>query len=183
MRKQTISRMILSLLFGLPWPVLAAEEHHDGALNQVRTQVQTQLERIRYAKEVGNSAITLTRYRVADRLERAENELERQQAKLERLRDDISNQGSCLYSPCGQTSAADKATVDSALSRVEAQIRETETLISRMKRFRREVDKPVLEHSRASGLLGSMRSDAGASPLTFEEGEDEQPAPPPRRAP
>lgn len=183
MRKQTISRMILALLFGLPWPVLAADGSHDGALHQVQTHMQTQLERIRYAKEVGNSAMTLTRYRVADQLERAENELERQQAKLERLRDDISNQGSCLNSPCGQTSAADKATVDSALSRVEAQIRETETLISRMERFRREVDKPVLERSRASSLLSSMRLGAEASPLTSEQGEDEQPAPPPRRAP
>lgn len=118
------------------------------AVQRLEIEIQTQLERIRYAKEAGSAAMTLARLRVAEQLSRAEQELERHLANLERLKESLANHVCSLEASCGETTGEEsRGVISSALSRLQAQIKETDGLISRMEAFRNDVDEPILEPS------------------------------------
>lgn len=175
--------LIFATVLAVPGLVLAGSgTRQNTAVHRLELEIQTQLERIRYAKEAGSAAMTLARLRVAEQLSRAEQELERNLANLERLKESLANHVSSLEASCGESPGEEsKGVISSALSRLQAQIRETDALISRMEAFRNDVEEPVIERSTGdastSGLwglddddvsLGTSNTTVSASPMPVQ---------------
>jgi hypothetical protein len=94
---------------------------------------------------------------VAEQLGRAEQELERHIANLERLKESLANQVATMEASCGETRGEEgREVIGAALSRLQAQIKDTNTLISRIEAFRNDVDEPVVERSSGEASIPGL---------------------------
>jgi DNA anti-recombination protein RmuC len=173
---QRVCAIVLIFIAACAVPTLVragAATNQNAAVHGLELQIQAQLERIQHAKDTGSAAMTLARLRVAHQLSRAEQELERHLANLERLKEGLANQVDTLEASCGQTDGENREAISSALSRLQAQIRETDALISRVEALRNDVDEPVVERSPGEASTPGLRS------LDEMEVNLGQPSPPP----
>lgn len=126
---------------GLTW----TKGSRNGAIHKVESDIQSQLARIQRAKDVSSSATALTKIRVADKLHRAEQELERHLANLERMRESLEDQaGDLVSSHYLRSGQQQQGPVGAVLSRIEVQIRAADALLARVEAFRRSVDEPAV---------------------------------------
>ncbi|MGO9569224.1 MAG: hypothetical protein ACLP5H_16945 [Desulfomonilaceae bacterium] len=112
----------------------------DSTISQMKQDLQTQVERIRRARETASTQMTLARIRIAEQLRRSEEDLSRQIESLERFREQMADQK-------GQTDQAVvlmqkdwKQFIQQAFSDLDSQLRDTNSLITQMETLRDRFD-------------------------------------------
>lgn len=132
-------------------------------LQQLETQLQSQLEKIKYAREVADRSTSLAKIRIARELRRSEAEMERQIEVLERLKEQMQDQTG--DSPSSLTAVKDawNDALQSAISGLAQQIQSTGILLNRMESFRENVEDSSEDNISSDPKLGDVVPSAPAS--------------------
>jgi len=138
-------------------------------LQQLESQLQSQLEKIKYARVVADRSTSLTKIRIARELRRSELEMERQIEILERLKEQMQDQtGDSPSSFSGIRNDWNKE-LQSTISGLAQQIQTAGTLLSRMESFREKVENSSEDNVPADPYLGDpVPSSPGSGGVTAD---------------
>jgi hypothetical protein len=112
----------------------------DSSISQMKQDLQTQVERIKRARETASAQMTLARIRIAEQLRRSEEDLSRQIESLERFREQIADQRGETDQAVAQMQKNWKQFIQQAFSDLDSQLRETNNLITQMENLRDRFD-------------------------------------------
>jgi hypothetical protein len=112
----------------------------DSTIGQMKQDLQTQVERIRRARETASTQMTLARIRIAEQLRRSEEDLSRQIDSLERFREQMADQKGETDQAVAQMQRDWKQFIQQAFSDLDSQLRETNSLITQMETLRDRFD-------------------------------------------
>jgi len=112
----------------------------DSTISQMKQDLQTQIERIRKARETASAQMTLARLRIAEQLRRSEEDLARQIESLERFREQMAEQKGETDQAMALMQRDWKQFVHQAFSDLEFQLKETNNLIEQMETIRDKFD-------------------------------------------
>ncbi len=138
----------------------------DSTISQMKQDLQTQVERIRRARETASSEMTLARMRIAEQLRRSEEDLSRQIESLERFREQMADQKGQTDQAVVQMQRDWKQFIQQAFSDLDSQLRETNSLITQMEtlRDRFDVDPDELPDSNNVQILTPSAPEPPANP-------------------
>ncbi len=138
-------------------------------LQQLETQLQSQLEKIKYARDVADRSTSLAKIRIARELRRSEAEMERQIEILERLKEQMKDQTGESPSSLTEIKDAWNNALQTAISGLSQQIQTTSLLLSRMESFRANVEDGSEDNassdSRPNDMVPYTPSSGGTSDL------------------
>lgn len=112
----------------------------DSTISQMKQDLQTQVERIRRARETASSQMTLARLRIAEQLRRSEEDLTLQIESLERFREQMADQRGETDQTVALMQKDWKQFIQQAFSDLDSQLRETNGLIAQMDTLRDKFD-------------------------------------------
>jgi|GEM_PF-962446 len=138
----------------------------DSTISQMKQDLQTQVERIRRARENASSEMTLARIRIAEQLRRSEEDLSRQIESLERFREQMADQKGQTDQAVVQMQRDWKQFIQQAFSDLDSQLRETNSLITQMETLqnRFDVDAEELPDSNTVQILTPSAPEPPANP-------------------
>jgi hypothetical protein len=129
----------------------------DARFEQLEQQLEVQLERVRYAREMADRTMSLARITAAERLRSSEQQLMKERATLERLREQLREQTTEATAPSGGEKDW-PALLANALSGIEAKIREVVSLLDRLESFRGDMDAEDDDFCAERLLMGQLNS-------------------------
>ncbi len=109
-------------------------------LYQLETQLQSQLEKIKYAREVADHSASLAQIRIARELRRSEAAMERQIEILERLKEQMQDQIGESPSSFAAVPESWNKKLQSTIAGLVQQIHSNNLLLKRMESFREQVE-------------------------------------------
>jgi len=112
----------------------------DSTISQMKQDIQTQIERIRRARDTASSQMTLARIRIAEQLRRSEEDLTRQIESLERFREQMAEQRGDSDQALNVMQRDWKQFIQQAFSDLDSQLRDTNNLITQMETLRDRFD-------------------------------------------
>ncbi len=137
----------------------------DSTISRMKQDLETQIERIRKARDTANSQMSLARIRIAEQLRRSEEDLTRQIESLERFREQMADQKDDTDQAVAQMQTDWKQFIQQAFSDLDSQLKDTNSLITQLETLRDKFDIDSEAISIPSN--GQATSQAGAqSPAT-----------------
>lgn len=136
----TALSLVTLLAIILPGSALCQTVSIAAMLHQLESQLESQLEKIKYAMDAADRSTSLAKIRIAQELRRSEAEMERQIEILERLKEQIQEQSGDSSSSLSEIRNDWNKALQSAISGLAQQIQTTGILLSRMESFRETVD-------------------------------------------
>ncbi len=112
----------------------------DSKISQMKEDLQIQLERIRRARDTADSKMTLAKLRIAEQLRRSEDDLTGQIERLERYREQLTDQRSGNGQVASEMQQDWTRYVADAASNLHHQLQQTNDLIARMESLRDKFD-------------------------------------------
>jgi hypothetical protein len=112
----------------------------DGTISQMKQDLETQIERIRKARDTASSQMSLARIRIAEQLRRSEEDLTRQIESLERFREQMADQKDDTDQAVAQMQSDWKQFVQQAFFDLDSQLRDTNSLITQLETLRDKFD-------------------------------------------
>lgn len=137
-------------------------------LEQIALRLETQLERIRYAREVASEAMSLAEIRFLRELTRSEAELERQIENIERLKDQLQDDTDVTSASLSSVKPNPNNALHSSLAGMMDQIRKAGSLMNRIEAFRSHVEgrsAERLDKGAEISDVGASSQDTGEKPL------------------
>jgi hypothetical protein len=131
----------------------------DATISQMKQDLETQIERIRKARDDASSQMTLARLRIAEQLRRSEEDLARQIESLERFREQMADQKDDTDQAVAQMQNDWKQFVQQAFSDLDSQLRDTNNLITQMENLRGRFDVDPEAWSGSSSGQTTLQSD------------------------
>ncbi|MDQ7781915.1 MAG: hypothetical protein RDU20_03485 [Desulfomonilaceae bacterium] len=150
----TLLLLIMTAAIVQPVPAVSQTASIAAALQQVEAQLQTQLERIKHAREAADQSTSLAKMRIARELLRSEAEMERQIEILERLKEQMQDQTGDSPSSLAGIRDAWNSALQSAISGLAQQIQSTAQLLSRMESFREKVEDGSEDDRSSASVFG-----------------------------
>ena len=116
-------------------------------IDKLKTTIQTQIERIKNARDLTDAQIDLARLRIGEQIKRSEEDLALQVEQLERLKEQLQEQKT-LADQTVTRMKTDLLTISTtALGNIDDQLNQTANLLERMRKIREEItgQKDLLE--------------------------------------
>jgi chromosome segregation ATPase len=116
-------------------------------IDKLKTNIEVQIERIKSARDLTDSQLSLARLRIGEQIERSEQDLALQMEKLERLKEQLQEQ-QLLADKAVNAMKTDVLTISTtALGNIDEQLKQTINLLEQMKKIREEItgQKNLLE--------------------------------------
>lgn len=112
----------------------------ENRIQDTKTQIEAQIEKIREAREKTENEMILAKIRVGEQLRKSEEELKRQLEVLDRFRDKLSDDKYATKQEVAAVQRVWSDLVQKACSDIEAQIEMTNSLISDLQGMRKQMD-------------------------------------------
>ncbi len=112
----------------------------DSTISQMKQDLQTQVERIRRARETASSQMTLARLRIAEQLRRSEEDLTLQIESLERFREQMADQKGETDQAVALIQKDWKQFIQQAFSDLDSQLKEANDLVAQMETLQDRFD-------------------------------------------
>ncbi len=112
----------------------------ENRIQDTKTQIEAQIEKIREAREKAENEVVLAKIRVGEQLRKSEDELKRQLEVLDRFRDKLSDEKYEANQAVVAVQREWSDLVQKACSDIEAQIDTTNSLISDLQGMRKQID-------------------------------------------
>lgn len=138
----------------------------DSTISQMKQNLETQIERIRKARDTASSQMSLARIRIAEQLRRSEEDLTRQIESLERFREQMVDQKDDTDAAVAQMQNDWKQFIQQAFSDLDSQLRDTNSLIAQMESLRDRFDADSEGSSSPDNGQTSPQTNAGSSSPT-----------------
>ena len=116
-------------------------------IDKLKTTIQTQIERIKNARDLTDAQLDLARLRIGEQIKRSEEDLALQVEQLERLKEQLQEQKT-LADQTVTRMKTDLLTISTtALGNIDDQLNQTANLLERMRKIREEItgQKDLLE--------------------------------------
>jgi chromosome segregation ATPase len=128
-------------------------------IDKLKTTIQTQIERIKNARDLTDAQLDLARLRIGEQIKRSEEDLALQVEQLERLKEQLQEQKT-LADQTVTRMKTDVLTISTtALGNIDDQLNQTANLLDRMRKIREEItgQRDLLESldTSAKGASGS----------------------------
>ncbi|MFH0959227.1 MAG: hypothetical protein V1897_11040 [Pseudomonadota bacterium] len=108
-------------------------------IDKLKTTIETQIERIKSARDLTDNQLSLARLRIGEQIERSEQDLALQMEQLERLKEQLQEQKT-LADQAATRIKTDVLTISTtALGNIDDQLNQTANLLDRMKKIREEI--------------------------------------------
>jgi hypothetical protein len=112
----------------------------DAAIKQLQNNLESQIERLKLAREQASTKMSLARIRVGEELRRSQEDLQVQVESLARLREKLSEQRGLSNQALEQAKDDWAERLGRAASSIESQLAQTNDLINRMETLRQAFD-------------------------------------------
>lgn len=152
----------------------------EAKITVLREQVERQIELIKEAREKADASMTVAAIRVAEQLIRSEEELAAQVEMLERLREQLRDQIDVAQEAMAGMKKDWRQMLSQAAAQIEAQIKQTNSAIDRMKHIRESVGDDPEGNCCPKTTPAKAPSSSSLLPLLTPTTE---PAPPPASLP
>jgi len=137
MRKLLIACLVIAFAIITVLPSAASDsESIDSSIGRIESQVEAQLEKIRRAREMADSRMSLARLRVEEQLRVAEEDLAAQAERLEMFREQLQGRIEETDRAMARMTTDWRQSMARAHERIRAQIRETNRLMGRLNELR-----------------------------------------------
>ncbi|AFM24194.1 hypothetical protein [Desulfomonile tiedjei] len=143
--------------------VFAQQSGVENRIQDTKTQIEAQIEKIREAREKAENEVVLAKIRVGEQLRRSEEELKRQLEVLDRFRDKLSDEKYETNQAVVAVQRDWSDLVQKACSDIEAQIDTTNSLISDLQGMRKQMDGEVLGSSIPNQAENTTKTCSGAT--------------------
>ncbi len=108
-------------------------------IDKLKTTIQTQIERIKNARDLTDAQLDLARLRIGEQIKRSEEDLALQVEQLERLREQLQEQKT-LADQTVTRMKTDVLTISTTvLGNIDDQLNQTANLLDRMRKIREEI--------------------------------------------
>jgi hypothetical protein len=108
-------------------------------IDKLKTTIQTQIERIKNARDLTDAQLDLARLRIGEQIKRSEEDLALQVEQLERLKEQLQEQKT-LADQTVTRMKTDVLTISTtALGNIDDQLNQTANLLDRMRKIREEI--------------------------------------------
>jgi hypothetical protein len=120
--------------------VFAQQSGVENRIQDTKTQIEPQIEKIREAREKAENEMVLAKIRVGEQLRKSEDELKRQLEVLDRFRDKLADEKNETNQAIVAVQKDWTDLVQKACSDIETQIDTTNSLISDLQGVRKQMD-------------------------------------------
>jgi chromosome segregation ATPase len=142
---------------------LAQQSGVENRIQDTKTQIEAQIEKIREAREKAENEMVLAKIRVGEQLRKSEEELKRQLEVLDRFRDKLADEKNETNQAIVAVQRDWGDLVQKACSDIEAQIDTTNSLISDLQGVRKQMDVEGLSPNIPNQAENTTKTCSGAT--------------------